>query len=145
MATANESTPLLSAPTPNHPTYSAPTATRISISNQEPPARIHFLDNLRATLTALLIFYHAAFLGARVSLSAPYHFKSAVLPLALLSALGGALLPPAFFFVSGPPPSAPCREKGTGHFLCVVCGARCCLCSCGRCAGAWRSYECWRR
>ncbi|KJA26638.1 hypothetical protein HYPSUDRAFT_280772 [Hypholoma sublateritium FD-334 SS-4] len=60
-----------------------------------------------------LCIYHAAFLGARIRLNTPSHFKSTVLRLALATALCGAVLLPAFFFLVSVA-AAQCTAQGKG-------------------------------
>ena len=90
----------------------------LGTSSPARPARIHFLNNLRSALTALLIAYHAAFPGARGSVSVAYHPRSAVLPLALDTALQ-----PAFFLVSGATGRCATQAKGSRAFLARRVGA----------------------
>lgn len=87
---ASETTPLLGAPVPG------PTSERTV-------QRIHFLDNLRAVLTILLIFHHAAIVASQSSntIITSIYNKSDFLPLALFIVTNKAFLYGAFFFVSG--------------------------------------------
>ncbi|KAF8172294.1 hypothetical protein BJ912DRAFT_103292 [Pholiota molesta] len=89
---AIETTPLLGAPVPG------PTSERTV-------QRIYFLDNLRAVLTILLIFHHAAISvvasqSSKTIISSLYN-KADFLPLALFIVTNKAFLYGAFFFVSG--------------------------------------------
>ncbi|KJA26660.1 hypothetical protein HYPSUDRAFT_36378 [Hypholoma sublateritium FD-334 SS-4] len=91
MITNNETTPLLGEPS----------ATGQSSSARNSSNRIHFVDNLRAVLTVLLIFHHAAIFSARDSIRKPNYQNSNLLPLALFITTNKSFLYQSFFFVSG--------------------------------------------
>ncbi|KAF8151340.1 hypothetical protein B0H34DRAFT_126325 [Crassisporium funariophilum] len=69
------------------------------VSGTEPiPQRVHYLDNLRATLTLFLIFHHSV----KEALRSPIdHTIALPLPFAPLSATTDAFLWGCFYFVSG--------------------------------------------
>ncbi len=93
MITHNETVPLLGE--------SSASGIFPSIVIRKGVARVHFLDNLRAVLTVLLIFHHAAIFSARGILTPPYYRNSNILPLALFITTNKSFLYQTFFFVSG--------------------------------------------
>ncbi|KDR78025.1 hypothetical protein GALMADRAFT_1297911 [Galerina marginata CBS 339.88] len=95
---ASESSPLLGPihlPGPGGPT--------------EPNPRIHYLDNLRAVLTILLIFQHSVMEMAQVAVNPS---KAEVLPLAIFVAVNKNFLWALFFFVAGYSTYLSLRDKG---------------------------------
>lgn len=93
MIVNSETTPLLGESSTTGP----------SPSGKNDTNRIHFVDNLRAVLTVLLIFHHAAIFSARdsIPIRTPTYQNSNILPLALFITTNKSFLYQAFFFVSG--------------------------------------------
>ncbi|KAF8957198.1 hypothetical protein BDZ97DRAFT_1847726 [Flammula alnicola] len=75
--------------------------------------RVHYLDNLRAVLTVLLIFHHAAM----EAVSSRVHSKWESLPLALFITIDSSLLWGLFFFVSGYSAYLSLSSKSDSKFL----------------------------
>ncbi|KAF8888179.1 hypothetical protein CPB84DRAFT_1964272 [Gymnopilus junonius] len=96
-----ETSPLLGAPGPSHsPTApSNPPDTEPITTNPE-HRRVHWVDNLRAVLTILLILHHAALETGR-AISPRDYSKVEIIPLSLFVAVNKSTLFNLFFFVSG--------------------------------------------
>ncbi|KDR70720.1 hypothetical protein GALMADRAFT_254753 [Galerina marginata CBS 339.88] len=109
----NETTPLL-GPTQVPESSSLP----VPATAVPTPHRVHFLDNLRATLTILLILHHSALETVYKRNYSDQYTKSQLLPFSLFTAINKSYLWSLFFFTSGYSTSLSLLSKSSDrHFL----------------------------
>lgn len=79
--------------------------------------RLHYLDNLRTFLTALVILHHTAGAYGGIVFNAPIASATLSMPLIIFNVINQTFFMGMFFFMSGYFSATVLREKGNSHFV----------------------------